>query len=223
MNKEKIFIRIYIFILIIELSSTTFALPKFLHFIAKPLLVISLLYYFLNYIQPNKKNKKFIVLALVFSLIGDFLLMFVHIEASLFIFGLITFLIAHIMYIIAFSKEQNKTLTQFLTSIFLLIYGVLIFMFLSSHLGNLIVPVGIYILVILIMVLFASLRKNNVNQKSYSLVLIGSLFFVASDSLLAINKFHTPIPIPNILVITTYAVAQLLIIIGIGKAPYPKV
>lgn len=222
MNKEKIFVSIYIFILIIELTSTTFALPKLVHFIAKPLLVISLIYYFLNHTQPNKKIKKTIVLALIFSLIGDFLLMFVHIKASLFIFGLIAFLIAHIMYILAFSKEQNKSSSQFPISIFLLTYGVAIFMFLSNHLGNLIIPVGIYILVILIMVLFASLRKNNVSKKSYLFVFIGALFFISSDSLLAVNKFHTPIPMSNIWVMATYAIAQLLIIIGVGETPNPK-
>ena len=217
MDKEKIFILIYLSILVIELISTTFLISEFFHFIAKPSLLISLIIYYLSCKQENKTIKKFILLALIFSLIGDILLMLVPIKDSLFIFGLIAFLVAHGMYVIAFSKERNKNLNPFFFLSMLLGCGTFIFIFLSSHLGNLLVPVSLYTMIILTMVLFAYWRKNNVIKKSYILVFIGALFFVISDSILAVNKFHTPIPFSNIWIMTTYAMAQLLIVIGIVK------
>jgi uncharacterized membrane protein YhhN len=217
-NKEKIFILIYLFILVIELISATFLIPEFFHFVAKPSLLISLIIYYLSCEQQNEPIKKFMLYALIFSLIGDILLMLVSINAMLFIFGLVAFLIAHSMYILAFSKERNKNLNPFFFMGMLLVCGALIFTFLSSYLGNLLVPVCIYIMLILIMVLFAYFRKNNVVKKSYVLVLTGALFFVISDILLAINKFRTPIPFSNIWIMTAYAIAQLLIVIGIIKA-----
>ena len=38
-----------------------------------------------------------------------------------------------------------------------------------------------------------------------------------SDSILALNKFHEPLPFSNISIMLTYALAQLLIVIGILK------
>ena len=218
MNKEKVFIIIYSFILITELISTSFSIPEMVHFIAKPLLVISLIIFFINHDHENTTIKKFVTTALLFSLLGDVLLMFVEIKSSLFIFGLIAFLIAHIMYTLAFSREKNKKLKWLPILSILSVYGIFFFILLSNSLGNLLIPVSIYIIVILTMVLFAYLRKGRVIRKSFLLVFLGALLFLSSDSLLAINKFHTPLAFPNIWIMTTYAYAQLLIVIGVTKS-----
>ncbi|MEO5583666.1 MAG: lysoplasmalogenase, partial [Saprospiraceae bacterium] len=47
------------------------------------------------------------------------------------------------------------------------------------------------------------------------LAVIGAVLFVASDSLLAINKFKTPIPYAGILIMTTYIFAQYFIVMGV--------
>jgi uncharacterized membrane protein YhhN len=47
-----------------------------------------------------------------------------------------------------------------------------------------------------------------------SIILIGAIFFVTSDSLLAINKFYNPIQSANFLIMFTYIVAQYLITFG---------
>jgi uncharacterized membrane protein YhhN len=45
-------------------------------------------------------------------------------------------------------------------------------------------------------------------------VLFGALFFVVSDSLLAINKFVLPLPYSGVLVLGTYYSAQECILLG---------
>ncbi|KAG1658291.1 p-aminobenzoyl-glutamate hydrolase subunit B [Nymphon striatum] len=81
--------------------------------------------------------------------------------------------------------------------------------------GALKVPVILYILGILAMVVTAYIRKENVTQSSFNLVFIGALFFVVSDSILAIDKFSVGIPFAHILIMGTYATAQYLIMKGV--------
>ncbi len=68
---------------------------------------------------------------------------------------------------------------------------------------------------ILMMALLAYGRKGKVNQQSYTWVFIGALFFIASDSFLAIDKFLVTVPYGHFLVMVTYAIAQYLIAEGI--------
>lgn len=93
----------------------------------------------------------------------------------------------------------------------------MIFYFLNDGLGALLLPVLMYMLVIFIMTWTASLRKGKVSKDSYILVLIGALLFVASDSILALNKFAFPVFLSSLSIMLTYAIAQFMIILGITK------
>ena len=69
--------------------------------------------------------------------------------------------------------------------------------------------------IILLMMVTALMRKGSVNKLSYSLVITGALLFLASDSILAINKFAFKIPYASIWIMLTYAFAQYFILKGI--------
>ena len=56
------------------------------------------------------------------------------------------------------------------------------------------------------------------NSKSYSYVLVGTILFLISDFILALDKFVWDIPYDAIGVMTTYMGAQVLIIEGILQA-----
>lgn len=157
------------------------------------------------------------VLALLFSLAGDILLMFDDQNPMFFLFGLIAFLIAHIMYIIVFLKHRNKSKQPFLFITILLIYAVGLFYLLKSGLGAMLLPVVFYMIVILTMATTAFLRKGNVPFQNYNLVFLGAVLFLVSDSLLSLNMFYKPIPFANILIMLTYGFAQFFIVLGILK------
>lgn len=185
------------------------------HNFTKPLIVGSLIAYFIPHGNHLNKQTKFYTLsALVFSVIGD---MFLLNPDKFFTYGLIAFLFAHIMYILVFIKKRNPKTKPFGFIIIILLYGSIVFYFIKDGLGKFTIPVLIYIMVILTMAIFAFWRKETVNKQSYFLVLIGALFFILSDSLIAINKFSTPIPFSRTAIISTYAFAQLLLISGIIK------
>jgi uncharacterized membrane protein YhhN len=61
-----------------------------------------------------------------------------------------------------------------------------------------------------------------IENKNYLFCAIGALLFVASDSILAINKFHTPFESATFFVMLTYGLAQLLLIVGIVKNDIDK-
>ena len=83
---------------------------------------------------------KVITLGLFFSWFGDVFLLF---PEKKFIHGLISFLLAHICYIIAFSVGIE--VKSFLYIIPLIIYGTTMFFYLKKDLGELKIPVIVYI------------------------------------------------------------------------------
>lgn len=184
--------------------------------VTKPLLLSSLIVYFLLH-RTEAKTKLLVGLALLFSFIGDILLMFTDKSAHFFMFGLISFLIAHVFYIIQFSRNRNKNKSILIPLLLLLILGGSIFWFLKDSLGAMLFPVAIYMTIILTMVLFAFLRKGSASKKSFELIMVGAILFLISDSILAINKFKSPVPLSGVWIMGTYGLAQLLIVLGVLK------
>lgn len=175
--------------------------------VTKPLLMPMLI--LLAYqIKIKEKN---LYIALFFSLLGDVFLMFGG--ELFFMLGLGSFLIAHLFYILLFKNEFHFSLIKSLpfvvsTSAYL--------MFLKSGIeAKLLIPVMMYCLVITVMGIFAANRKTN--SKSYRWVLIGSILFIISDSLIAFNKFYAPLSNHAFWVMSTYGTAQFLIVAGWAK------
>ncbi len=171
-----------------------------LRMVSKPLPVVSLLFM----IQPDTSYKKRIFLGFVFSLMGDILL---ESSAGLFVFGLLSFLVAHLFYISAFVKR--KTSNAILPAIVLLLFAGGYYYFLYPGLGEMSIPVLIYIVVITIMV-WSAFAQRTYNEFA-KFASWGALFFLFSDSLIAYTKFHASIDYSRYLIILTYWLAQYLI------------
>jgi len=193
------------------------SLSPFYFYLKPAILTLLIVYFWLRSTHLNKKTKSLTLLALTFSLIGDILLMFVYKSPNFFIGGLVSFLFAHLMYILVFLKSRNKTASLLPIIVLLLIYASGIFYFLKEGLKDMLIPVIAYMLVILFMLASAFLRKRSKATNSYNLVFTGAVFFIISDSLLALNKFYQPIPFSNISIMLTYALAQYLIVLGVLK------
>lgn len=166
------------------------------------------------------ETKKWLLSALLFSWIGDCILLFADKGELYFIFGLVAFLIAHILFIRLFfrQKSENKHSKNplfWIGFIGIIAYLVSMLVFLFPTLGDLKFPVGIYAMTISIMLVMALKGAFNWGNNSKYLVLVGALFFVVSDSLLAIDKFHAPISQASLWIMVTYLVAQLYITSGI--------
>lgn len=173
------------------------------------------------------ETKKWLLAALLFSWIGDCILMFADKCELYFISGLVAFLIAHILFLRLFyrQKSENRRLKNPLFWIgFTLIIAYLVIMlsYLFPSLGDLKFPVGIYAMTISIMLVMALKGAFNWESKSKYQVLFGAFFFVTSDSILAIDKFHAPISSASYSIMITYLIAQFCITDGILKLNQKK-
>ncbi|MEO6819944.1 MAG: lysoplasmalogenase, partial [Ginsengibacter sp.] len=179
-------------------------------FYLKPLLLLPLMS--ISLLIPNFLNKKILFSALLFSWIGDILLLFVFKDALYFILGLIFFLTAHIFYIFLFVKELKLAGGKFTFRspglIFVLVYMAIFLSLLVPHLGNLLIPVIIYSIVISAMLYVAYLEAPHLPKRSSALLLSGAISFVISDSILAIDKFYYQLSYAGFLIMLTYLYAQ---------------
>jgi len=184
----------------------------------KPFLLPFLL--FLVYTFESFPTKNILLTALLFSWIGDIILMFADKGELYFIFGLVAFLVSHIIYIVVFNKQLK---TEFYKNKFFFLMGVgVILVYLTTmlslllpSLGELKIPVVVYALTISTMLLFAFKGSLYWRNPANIYILLGAIFFVASDSILAINKFYTTLPMSSFWIMTTYLVAQFCITSGI--------
>lgn len=211
-NYLKIFAGISVFYLILLFTGQD-EIAWYLKPILLPFLILE------TYSSENFKTKNLLLSALVFSWIGDIILMFADKGELYFIFGLVSFLIAHIIFILLFTKqEKENTSTNKLFWVGLIIVGIYLFGMLSllyPSLGDLKIPVTVYAITISTMLLMAIKGYFNWKKPNNLTVLLGALIFVSSDSILAINKFHSELPKSGFLIMITYIVAQFLITKGI--------
>ena len=196
---------------------------KGLDYSFKPTLLLWITAYFsLNAKHTPVGIKRRILPAFLFSWLGDVLLMFTQHNSLFFIFGLLSFLTAHIFYILLFYKTNALTGKKaFITKrpfwiVPFVIYGICVYGVLFTHLNGVMkIAVFIYIVAILTMAAMALNRHGNAHSTSFRLVMFGSLLFVLSDTMIAYNQFVAPIYLEGILVMATYIAAQYLIMRGI--------
>ena len=176
------------------------------------------------YFHPDFTSKKFLLGALIFSWIGDVVLMFQSMNPLFFIGGLIAFLIGHIIYIFLFNKEKRQVLDKNSTflrigSLSIMMYLIVMLSLLLPHLGAMRLPVIIYALTISLMLWTAVIGYTQWESPTNKWILTGAILFVMSDSILAFNKFYQPIWLASFFIMVTYLAAQYAIVVGVLKLP----
>jgi sterol desaturase/sphingolipid hydroxylase (fatty acid hydroxylase superfamily)/uncharacterized membrane protein YhhN len=149
---------------------------------------------------------------LVASLAGDVLLMG---PAKLFVPGLVCFLLAHLAYIALFRIGVGLFPRRGVLAATLLIgAGMYAFLWQGGLPVTLRVPVGVYVIVIACMAAQAIGRAAVLRNTDPAAlwVAVGACFFMLSDSLLATNRFVSPLPLASLWVLGTYYAAQILIV-----------
>lgn len=207
---------LFLLLLILELVCGSVKELALYRYFTKPSLLIILIVFFSLQTKTEKGFLRSITLgALMFSLLGDILLMFVDVSAHYFTAGLASFLLAHVCYIFAFKSDRNSTKTVWPFVIILVLYAGVLFYVVYDGLGAMLIPVLIYMITILTMALMAYYRKGIVGAISFNMVFFGALLFMISDSLIAIDKFYKPLTLSHLAIMSTYGLAQLLIVLGL--------
>lgn len=156
-----------------------------------------------------------ITAGLVCSLAGDIFLM---LPSDRFVAGLVSFLVAHLLYTLGFVSGMGFGLSWW-TLLPLFVYGVVMFGVLSPHLGRMKLPVSVYMVAILIMAWRAWERWLWARQTEALLASLGAMLFLISDSVLALNRFRGRYRGAQALTLSTYFAAQWLIALSVRQAP----
>jgi uncharacterized membrane protein YhhN len=193
---------------------------KPLEYIAKPGVMVALLAWLWS-VGGFKGHLLWFVIGLFFSLIGDIFLMLPN---KMFSAGLIAFLLTHIAYLIGF--DDSLPPLNMVSILLATMVGITAFRVGREILGSLNsskhkrlqIPVLIYIITISLMLLSALLTLVRPEWSIGASLLVsgGAMLFVASDTILAWNKFVEPLKGENLAVITSYHIGQIFIILGAG-------
>ena len=165
--------------------------------------------------RPDAPGSAWLLAALVASLAGDVALML----EGLFIPGLVAFLLAHIAYTQRFRQDTpwlpRRRVWAGVSAIGALAYAVLWFGGLPPGLR---VPVAVYVLAITLMASQALGRAIVWRDGPSRMVAAGAVCFMVSDTLLAVNRFVTPLPASALWVLGSYGAAQCLMVMGLLRA-----
>jgi len=148
----------------------------------------------------------FLTGALLGSVCGDVLLDLPN--DGLFIYGLASFLTAHVFYTVLFFRYAKRPsgLDMAVIAGLILFAGFMIWIFRNID-PNLFIPVAAYIVVIVTMSIGALLVPA-----TSRLLFWGALLFIASDLVLAVNKFLIAVPHGRPVNIALYFLAQFSIV-----------
>jgi len=177
-------------------------------YLFKPLtLILLILFSVLQAPEVSLFYKMMIISGLAFSMLGDIMLM---LPTDKFLHGLASFLVAHILYLMAFISDSAFPV-NYLFLIPALIIGAIILRILLPRVKGKVIPVLLYSLV-LTLLLWQSAGRLELSYSHSSLVaLIGSVFFICSDIILVFNRFVKKYKRGQLIILSTYYVAQLLI------------
>jgi uncharacterized membrane protein YhhN len=181
--------------------------------------------YFTQNSSPSS-IKSLLIGALVFSWIGDTLLIGGDQDEHLFIGGLIAFLIAHVCYIIIFTLLSNgvEPISKFKKWSMILIPVYLSGMLYYLHplvFKSLFPAIAVYALAISLMAFTAIGALSRPLQQFHKYIFMGVVLFLMSDSILAINKFGNLDMSTNLAgfyIMSTYCAAQAMLTLGITTA-----
>jgi len=194
-----------------------------LHYSAKPLIMMFLLgFVWQQHRDGAYPDQRWLMTGMIFALMGDVCLMIQ--ETDLFMPGLGAFLLMQLCYSRVFyrsMRQHGSVRSSRFVGLMLLLFMLYDTAFLyllrpaftgKPALAGLWWPVVAYAACLSLMGLLATLQPK---RPAYGRVAAGALLFILSDSLIAINKFLFPLPGSALLVMSTYAAAQYLIMTGV--------
>lgn len=182
----------------------------------KPFILLSLLVFYILGTSDVRTN---IILALVFSWIGDLFLMIPGVKW--FTVGGISFMISHFFFILGYLPDVTLSLVNpiiiVILAIFFFVIVSIIFKKLKEHLPKpLFYPMYLYLLINGAMNCFAVFRMLTNATSATITTCIGAFLFFLSDSTLFFVRFKKDSKIKtHFIVMLTYSIGEFLIVLGL--------
>ena len=182
----------------------------------KPFILLSLLGF---YVYSVEIINPYVVLALVFSWIGDMFLILNGVKW--FAVGGVSFMISHFFFILSYLGNINfaniPVFVIIALATFFIVTVTIIFTKLKPHLPKAIFyPMYLYLLINGAMNSFAIFRFLSSIELASIVTVIGAILFFISDSSLFFVRFKKNCKLKtHFLVMLTYSIGELLIVIGL--------
>lgn len=190
-----------------------------LHWACKPAATLMLLWWVWRGTGSGLGYRRWVAAGLWLSSLGDVLLM---LPADLFVPGLVAFLLAHLCYIRAFAPGlQGRWLlaAALPMGLFAAVNQLGLWPILPADMR---VPVAVYVTVIASMAAVAlaqwAARRRDADGRARALAAAGALLFLASDALLAWDRFAGNVPWAIVWVLLSYWLAQRCIAASATRA-----
>jgi uncharacterized membrane protein YhhN len=157
--------------------------------------------------------RRWVVIGLLWSTLGDVFLM---LPGDYFLYGLLSFLVAHIAYLIAFSKRERFLAREAPFIAYLIVAAGILAWLWPGIPAPIRIPVVVYVAALGAMAAQAAAIWAIRRDRASALAAVGGALFMLSDSLIALNRFGEPFDASRALVLTSYWLAQYLIARSIG-------
>lgn len=165
---------------------------------------------------PRDRFANLVMAGLVVSLVADLVMQW---DRSLFLPGLLIFLVAQLIYIVAFFGVVRRG--SWLRLLPFAAWGLIAFLILNPYLGDLLLPVAVYIIAIVSMMWRAAalVGAQGTSRDFEMAALLGAIAFGLSDTLLAFNRFiwHDTLTFFNINQAAPFVSTLVIILYWLGQ------
>ncbi len=160
--------------------------------------------------RPGDARRRALLAGLALSWVGDVALLW---PREGFLPGLVAFLLAHLAYLWAFTRGVRLAAWPVAYAGYALLAGAVLALLWPGVPAGLRAPVAAYVLCLAAMAAQTACwwRAAPPGDTLARGAALGGLLFLTSDALLAINKFHSPLPASGLWILATYWAAQGLI------------
>lgn len=190
---------------VLAIIGAEFAGLRALHYVFKPLTTLLILAMALRLSSAPSAYRRWIVAGLVLSTLGDVFLM---LPFDGFVFGLGSFLLAHIAYLVALRQRGGWWRLRWPVLVYAVIASLVLARLWPGLPVELRIPVIVYVIALAGMAAQAASVWREHRVAVTRIAAIGGAFFVTSDVLLAMDRFSSPIPNASVWVLATYWIAQ---------------
>ncbi|MFI2742502.1 lysoplasmalogenase family protein [Zhouia sp. PK063] len=184
-------------------------------YIIPPTLDLLLILYFLVFSDNTKQTKIKISTGLIFSFLGYLAFLFTPDERSGYLLSLFAYAIAKVCYISNFFSTKSVSVKRLIPiTVILVSFGTLFLFLIWKNVYEALIPVVAYMLLLFVLVKTTFLRKNMVNNTSYILAFLGSLFLLLCNAVFALDLCYTKIAYAEIYIYVFFYLGKLCIVLG---------
>ena len=206
---------------LLAIASAPWALDRpWLNFAFKPLATLCVIAWAALAHSDDGLVKRWIVVGLVFSLLGDIALLW---PVQGFLAGLIAFLLGHLSYLVALTRRAKFLACRPAFGAWAIVAASVLASLWAGVPADMRVPVLVYVTALSAMAAQATsvwiVRRAQPDVAKWRVVAIGGALFVLSDAILATDKFVGGIPMPTLFNLSTYWLGQWFIARAAVRAP----